>query len=189
MKNPGVYTTAVAKNKTNGAREKNDYYATDPRTVEKLLEVETFNKWIWEPACGEGHISKVLRAHGYEVESSDLIYRGFGDKEPCDFLANSWEFDGDIITNPPYKYAQEFVEKALDSISEGHKVAMLLKIQFLEGQKRRSLFDKTPPEVIYVFSERQECGKNGIFTGGSAVCYAWFIWKKGHLGPTYIRWI
>ena len=142
-----------------------DYYATDPIAVEKLLEVETFDKYIWEPACGEGHISKVLEVHGYHVESSDLIYRGFGDKEPCDFLADDYAFDGDIITNPPYKYAQEFVEKALDSIDDGHKVAMFLKLTFVSSSGRIELFKNRPPQTIYVFSKRVECGKNGIFLG------------------------
>ena len=131
-KTPGV--TLGASNFANEPRAINDYYATDPHSVEKLLEVETFDHYIWEPACGEGHISKVLEAHGYSVESSDLIYRGFGDTEPCDFLADDYEFDGDIITNPPYKHAQEFVEKALDSIKNGHKVAMLMRLLFVEGK-------------------------------------------------------
>lgn len=179
-----------ASNHSDTVREQNDYYATDPKMVEALLKVETFDKYIWEPACGEGHIAKVLEAHGYDVSSSDLIYRGYGDAEPYDFLKhNDYLYDMDIITNPPYKYALEFVEKALASISEGHKVAMLLKLQFLEGQKRRRLFDKNPPQTVYIFSERQECAKNGEFTGKSAVAYAWFIWRKGYYGPTYLKWI
>ena len=189
MNNPSVFTTVISKNKKNGNRENNDYYATDPKMVEALLAVENFDKRVWEPACGEGHISKVLEAYGYNVKSSDLIYRGFGEIKPCDFLADNHKFDGDIITNPPYKFAQAFVEKALNSISNNHKVAMLLKLQFLEGRKRRILFDQNPPHTIYVFSERQECAKNGHFVGACAVCYAWFIWKKGYPGPPIVKWI
>lgn len=180
-----------ASNHSDTERQQEDYYATDPNIVEKLLEVETFNNYIWEPACGEGHISKVLEARGYKVISSDLIDRGFG-KGNMDFLKYRPEKgrnDMDIITNPPYKYAQEFVEHALDISMESIKIAMLLKIQFLEGQKRRKLFDKYPPHTVYVFTKRQECAKNGKFTGGSAVCYAWFVWKKGYCGPTYLKWI
>lgn len=181
-----------ASNHSDTERQHEDYYATNPRTVEKLLEVESFNHYIWEPACGEGHISKVLEAHGHEVFSTDLIDRGYGHAN-ADFLKykvverdrNSM----DIITNPPYKYAQEFVEHALDISMESVKIAMFLKIQFLEGKKRRILFDKHPPQTIYVFSERQECAKNGFFTGGSAVCYAWFVWRKGYAGTTRIKWI
>lgn len=95
---------------------------------------------------GEGHISKVLQAHGYEVISTDLIYRGFGDPEPLDFLTETLEgFEGDIITNPPYSMGLEFVQKALESVRPGGKVAMFLKVQFLEGQKRGLFFKSTPP--------------------------------------------
>ena len=103
-------------------------------------------------------------------------------------------FDGDIITNPPYKYAQEFIEKAIELIPIGNKIAMFLKIQFLEGKKRKKLFKKYPPKVIYVSSSRLLCAKNGEFEkmrqgGGSAVAYAWFIWEKGYKGDTIINWI
>ena len=54
-------------------------------------------------------------------------------------------FNGDIITNPPYKYAKEFVEKALEVIPKGNKVAMFLKLQFLEGKARRKMFETSPP--------------------------------------------
>ena len=81
-----VFTTLGSSNHVPEEREAFDYYATDPRAVEMLLELEQFSPVIWEPACGEGHISKVLQAHDYEVISTDLIYRGFGDPEPLDFL-------------------------------------------------------------------------------------------------------
>ena len=87
-----------------------------------LLELEQFSPVIWEPACGEGHISKVLQAHGYEVISTDLIYRGFGDPEPLDFLKETLDdFEGDIITNPPYSMGLEFVQRALESVR--HRMA------------------------------------------------------------------
>ena len=132
-----IFTTLGASNHALEEREQHDYYATDPKAVELLLELEQFAPVIWEPACGEGHISKVLQAHGYEVISTDLIYRGFGDPEPLDFLTETLEgFEGDIITNPPYSMGLEFVQKALESVRPGGKVAMFLKVQFLEGQKR-----------------------------------------------------
>ncbi len=164
--------------------EKNDYYATDPRAVKLLLEKESFSNHIWEPACGEGHISKVLTAHGYHVESTDLIDRGFGISSQ-DFLLHPYftSFDGDIVTNPPYKCAQEFVEKAIEIVKPGRKVAMLLKLTFLEGKRRRSLFQEHPPKTVYVSSARLECGKNGDFTGASMVAYAWYVWQKGYPRP------
>lgn len=144
--------TLGASNHTDKERAEHDYYATEPKAVEMLLEMETFAPVIWEPACGEGHISKVLQAYGYEVISTDLIYRGFGDPEPLNFLEETLnDFEGDIITNPPYSSGLEFVKRALDSVRPGGKVAMFLKIQFLEGQKRGEFFRQTPPPEKFTY--------------------------------------
>lgn len=162
--------------------EPNDYYATEPKAIELLLEQESFSKNIWEPACGEGHLSKVLEERGYNVFSTDLVDRGFG-IGGRDFLAETGIFNGDIITNPPYRYAKEFVEKALEIVPPGNKVALFLKLTFLEGQGRRSLFRDRPPQTVYVSSARLRCGKNGVFVGQSAVAYAWFVWRRGYPRP------
>jgi hypothetical protein len=187
-----IYKTLGASNHTSEERESNDYYATEPKALELLLELELFAPNVWECACGEGHLSEVLMNRGYNVISSDLIDRGYG-YAGVDFLETTKPFDGDIITNPPYKFAKEFVEHALDLITDGHKVAMFLKVQFLEGKARRELFEKHPPKVIYVASSRLLCAKNGEFDkmragGGSAVAYAWFIWEKGYTGDTIVKW-
>lgn len=96
-------------------------------------------------------------------------------------------FDGDIITNPPYKFAQEFVEHALELIKDGNKVCMFLKVQFMEGKGRRKLYQEKPPKTIWVSSSRIPCGKNGEFKE-SMVAYAWYVWEKGYKGPTTIKW-
>lgn len=176
-----------AVNQRNGDAAEHDYYATDPQALELLLEQEYFSRRIWEPACGEGHLSKVLEKHEYQVVSSDLVDRGYG-RGGIDFLDCSAQWDGDIITNPPYKYAKEFVEKALELVTPGRRVAMFLKLTFLEGQSRRDLFKNNPPQVVYVSSARLNCGKNGVFAGTSAVAYCLVIWQKGYTGPTQIKW-
>ena len=187
-----IYKTLGASNHTDKERESNDYYATEPKAVELLLELETFAPYVWECACGAGHLSEVLMSKGYTVISSDLIDRGYG-YSGVDFLQSAKQFDGDIVTNPPYRYAKEFVEHALKIVTDGHKVAMFLKVQFLEGKARRELFEKYPPKVIYVASSRLLCAKNGEFEkmrqgGGSAVAYAWFVWEKGFTGDTIVKW-
>lgn len=187
-----IYKTLGASNHTKKDREKNDYYATTPKAAELLLSVEKLSQVIYEPSCGEGHLSKVFEKAGHTVISSDIVDRGYGEVE--DFLKRTERIDGDIITNPPYKYAQEFIEKALELISDGNKVAMFLKIQFLEGKKRKKMFQKNPPKTIYVSSSRLLCAKNADFegmkkAGGSAVAYAWYIWEKGYAGDTIVKWI
>lgn len=178
-----------ASNHCDDEREENDYYATDPKAIDMLLDKEKFNKNIWEPAVGGGHLSKRLKEHGYIVKQSDIIQRIEG-VDIIDFLKTNETFDGDIITNPPYKFCTEFILKALELIKEGNKIAMFLKIQTLEGQERyKKIFSKYPPRKIYVFIKRIQCAKNGLFKGSSAVCYAWFIWEKGYKGHTIIDWL
>ncbi len=193
-----IYTTLGASSHTEKEREQHDYYATEPKALELLLEKEHFHPYVWECACGEGHLSEVLKRYGYKVKSSDLIDRGYGGTEVIDFLKVTKEeteqdVPRDIITNPPYKYAKEFVEHALDVSMYGTKIAMFLKVQFLEGKARRELFERHPPKRIYVASSRLLCAKNGEFEkmrqgGGSAVAYAWFIWEKGYTGEPVVRW-
>lgn len=189
-----IYTTLGASNHVPEERQPHDYYATEPKATELLLACETFSDTIWECACGAGHMSEVLKAAGYTVMSTDLIDRGYG-VGGIDFLNTvNCGLDVDIITNPPYKFGAEFVEHALDVIADGHKVAMFLKLQFLEGKGRKALFKKYPPKIIYVSSSRLLCAKNGDFEamrsgGGSAVAYAWFVWEKGFTGDPIIKWI
>jgi hypothetical protein len=187
-----IYKTLGASNHTDKERQSEDFYATEPRAAELLLELEDFNERIWECACGEGDLSKVFEKAGHKVLSTDLVYRGYG-TGGVDFLQCTEVFNGDIITNPPYKYAKEFVEKAIELVPDGHKVAMFLKLQFLEGKARRELFEKYPPKIVYVASGRLLCAKNGDFEGmkaggGSAVAYCWYIFEKGYKGDTIIKW-
>ena len=172
-------------------REPNDFYATDPRAMQDLLRYETFNKNIWECACGEGNLSEVLKANGYNVYSTDLIDRGYQD-EIIDFLNSDNKWFGDIITNPPFKYSTEFILKALDSVDVGGKVAMFLKINFLAGKKRfNEVYRKFPPSKVYVFDGRYACSKNNKPEGykNGAMDYVWMIWEKGKTGCTYLKWI
>lgn len=188
-----VFTIIGARNFALEQRAENDFYATDPKAAEILLEKESFSHEILELACGEGHLAKVFENHGYNVTSTDLIDRGYG-TGGVDFLAYKPKcpMQCDIITNPPYGIALEFVEHALDIVANGQKVAMFLKIQFLEGKARRALFDKYPPKVIYVSSRRLRCAKNGDFgkyAKSNAICYAWYVWVKGYTGDTVIKWV
>lgn len=191
--NNKVFTTLGASNHSIHPREVNDYYATDPKALRLLLDLEKFSDNVWECACGGGHLSEVLKAKGYKVRSSDIIDRGYKGTEIKDFLSvTKDEINGriDIITNPPYKFAKTFVQHALDIVNDGTKVAMFLKLQFLEGQSRQELFKKYPPKKIYVSRSRLLCAKNGKFEGtdSSAIAYCWFIWEKGYEGPTVVDW-
>lgn len=186
-----TFTCLGASNHCEHEREVNDYYATDPFAAEILIMVEPLLSSIWECACGEGHLAKVFAKYNKLALASDLINRGYGNTF-VDFLKTDREdWYGDIVTNPPYKYAKEFVEKSLELIENGRKVCMLLKLTFLEGKTRKKFFKKYPPKTIYVFSGRLACAKNGDFKNkmSSAVYYAWFVWEKGFKGKPTIEWV
>lgn len=194
-----TFATLGRSNHSSYERAEDDFYSTDPQALEVFLQALKrdgiiLNNTVWECACGNGALSEVLYSHGYDVISSDKVFRGYQKTDFCaDFLKWQGKFkvDADILTNPPFKYAKEFVEKGLEYVEAGNKVIMLLRIQFLEGQKRREMFDKTPPKYVYVNSARVQCFINGEVKENmsSAACYCWFIWEKGYTGETILRWI
>lgn len=194
-----VWKANAATNHSIAERQNEDYYATDPIAIDKLLTVEKPNRFIWECACGGGHLSKRLTEKGFAVLSTDIVDRGYNEFHyKADFLTQTdmvVDFNYDILTNPPYRYANEFVLKALELLPQGCKCYMFLKLTFLEGKARKeSIFSKLPPRTVYVFSERVKCARNGDFqslkdSGGSAVAYAWFVWEKGNYGKTEVKWI
>jgi len=173
---------------TSPGRNKHDFYPTPPSATEALLNVERFKGNIWECACGNGAISKVLESHGYKVLSTDLVDRGYG-KTPIDFLNMPRGISvANIITNPPYSLAEDFVRTALTVTTT--KVAMLLKLAFLEGEKRRRMFESTPLARVHVFSRRLTMMRNGAPTKASGmIAFAWFIWEHGYKGFPRIHWL
>jgi len=171
---------------TSPNRPEHDWYPTPPEATEALLAAERFEGLVWEPACGDGAICKVLEAHGYEVLATDLIDRGYG-QGGHDFLTSPLTAPN-IITNPPFKLAQEFVELSLARTTG--KVAMLCKLQFLEGAKRKAMFESTPLKAVHVFSKRLTMTRNGTPMANSGmIAFAWFVWSHDHKGPATLHWI
>lgn len=200
-----IYTTLGASNHVEEERQEDDFYSTQESTVNKLIkkleeyEINISKNILIEPAVGSGNILKAFHKYGEGVQYNkylafDIKDRGFPNTQVTDFLSvndfSHLEEEKTIITNPPYSFAAEFVEHSMELLNDNEYCIMLLKIQFLEGQKRKKLFEKYPPKYVWVFSERQKCLKNDKDTGGSsAVCYCWFIWKKGFKGLPQIDWI
>ena len=169
-----------------GDRQKDDYYATPPEATDALLSVESFEGNIFEPCCGEGHISKRLIERGYTVESSDLVDRGYGIPRR-DFLFEREKRDN-IITNPPYAKMSLLMAEHAQSIAR-YKTALLLKITFLEGVAREEFFQRHPPARVWVFSRRLSLLKDGQSYKGGMMCLAWFVWETGSTKPPQIGWI
>lgn len=191
-----TYVTNGCSNHSGRTRHENDYYATHPSALELLLDIpEVYNSLdrnIWECACGGKHLSNVLTAKGFNVRNSDIIDRVHdGTVEELDFLWQGEKWGGDILTNPPYKYAQEFVEHAMNLVDDGHKVVMFLKLTFLETKSRKQMFVEYPLKWLYVSSSRLQCTINGdwaALSNGTAVAYGWFIFEKGCKDEPIIRW-
>jgi hypothetical protein len=194
MKN-GTRETSVKNRRKAGVlvdkenREKDDYYNTPQEAVFSLLEREKFLGAIWEPACGEGHISEALSARGYEVISTDLVDRGYGTPR-VDFLMETKPLASNIITNPPFKLASQFIINSLN-LTTG-KVAMFLPLSYLSSQgRKRDIWDCTPIKTVYVFSHRVASHRNGKKTGkgGGMINFAWYVWEHGYTGRPMIEWI
>lgn len=175
-----------AHNRVEPADSEN-YFPTPSSGTRALLEVERFDGPIWEPACGEGHMSRALEAAGYEVVSTDLYDRGYG-MAGRDFLAERVALAPNIVTNPPYcSSTLAFVAHAI-SLATG-KTAMLLRLSWLEGQKRGQFFRQCPPARVWVFSSRLTIHKNVIGDeSGGVVAYAWMVWEPGAT-ETRLGWI
>ena len=178
-------------------RAKDDYYATPHTTTRALLEIENFEGDFIEPCVGGGHIADVLKEYykNSKVIGVDLVDRGYKDTIVSNYFDYSFKGNYNIVTNPPYSMAQEFLEHSMEQLQDSKKVAMFLKIQFLEGNKRKELFKKYPPKVVHVFSKRQNPWRNGspLDENGKpwsgTMCFAWFVWEKGYTGQTIINWI
>jgi len=178
--------TGTANDRQN--REQDDFYPTPSEGVEALLSVETFEGPIWECACGDGAISRVLEAHGYRVISTDLVDRGYGQAR-TDFLME-WESRApNIVTNPPFKNIPEFMLQALRLSTA--KVAFLMRIGCLEGAERGKIYRSSPLARVWVFSNRLQIWRNGEKTSrsGGMIGFAWFVWDHNHKGPPTLGWL
>jgi hypothetical protein len=170
---------------------RDDFYATPPEAVHALLKVEKFSGTIWEPACGDGAIVKVLRESGHRVYATDLVDRDCPDSESrIDFLmeAHPGFHIGAIVTNPPYALADRFVTHALTLGVP--KVVMLLRLAFIEGQRRSAILDGGLLARVYAFRSRLPMMHRAGWDGpraSSATAFAWFIWQLGHQGPAELH--
>lgn len=169
-----------------GARKnknKHDYYPTPEIATVKFLEAEKFEGEIWEPACGDGAMSKVIERYGYRCKSTDLIYRGYGEGG-VDFLRSTYRAEN-IVTNPPFKLANKFIHQALEHASR--KVALLLRLNILESTGRKILFTEYPFARLYVHSKRIPF--QAMTDSNNAIAFAWYVWDFSHKGDAVIRFL
>jgi hypothetical protein len=172
-----------------------DFYATPPEATRALLSVEHFDGSVWEPACGDGRISRVLLETGHQVVSTDLIDRGFG-ASGIDFLKERTSRAKHIVTNPPYGsgLADRFIGRALILARQtSGKIAMLLDIASLCHPTRHARYVSAPPAAVYALDELV-CvphGNEGHIPSMRRADrrYCWMVWKPDHLGPSRLWWL
>jgi hypothetical protein len=179
------------KLKTEGlSRQADDFYRTPPKATKMLLGVEQFGSVVWEPACGDGAVSRVLEFHGHTVISNDLHDRGYG--EPGrDFLKETSLLAPEIIANPPFALDDEFAIHALDL--GVRKLALLGRVTWLEGVDRYNrLFSRGQLARVWVFSARQTLWRGDDTApedDGGMTAYAWFIFLCDHHGDPSLGWL
>jgi hypothetical protein len=165
------------------AERKADLYETPEVATRALLRVESLPRRIWEPATGRGAISRVLRDAGHEVVEQDLVDYGVpGIKTGIDFLMERQAPADCIVTNPPYKLANEFVARALDLVPT---VIMLLRLAFLESEGRTNILEDRGLHRIHVFRLRLPMMHRDGWEGrksNSGMAFAWFRWDRHYTG-------
>ena len=168
-------------------REKDDFYPTPIFATQSLLDREKFIGGVWECACGTGKMSEVIKENGYEVFSSDLVDRGYGETG-LDFLQSNKKVDN-IITNPPFKLGQDFTINGLKLVK--NKLAIFNKLNFLEGIRRKEkIFNQNKLKNVYVFSKRVSFVKEGQHkSAGGLIAFAWFVFDVNYNGKPTIDWI
>jgi hypothetical protein len=183
---------AIAAQRAPLAERKDDLYETPECAVRALLAVEKIPGPIWEPACGPGAIVRVLRAASHEVYATDLIDYDSPDQDASgmDFLMEYGSTPypiGSILTNPPFKLADQFVRHALLLCP---RVYMLLRLAFLESERRSAILESGFLRRVYVFRKRlpmmHRAGWNGP-RASSALAFAWFVWDRAYSGPAELR--
>lgn len=191
-----VLTTLGTKDGSTVDRQKDDFYATDPKATKMCLD--ELGKYydlslldVWEPAAGMGHISNVLKERGLNVvKESDIVDRGIGATLENFLETDSMGNANAIITNPPYKISEDFYSHFLKIANQGDLYVFLGRIQWLEGVNRAKLFKENPPSYVFVHSKRINCWKDGKeVKESSAICYAWFVFEKGYKGDTIVKWL
>ena len=167
---PNITNRRIVKN------EGPDFYPTPEWGTKALLACESIEGTIWEPACGNGSMSKVLETLQHPVYSSDLNSHGYGVSGE-NFLTSHKTFDN-IVTNPPFNIAEEFVEVGLKLANK--KLILLLRLAFLESVGRyKSIFSVNPPARVWVFSQRLSMYPEGApVQGGGTTSYGWFVFDK-----------
>jgi hypothetical protein len=161
-------------------RRELDFYPTPPDVTHALMEFIDMRIYtIWEPACGDGAMSEVLKMYSPDVISSDLRETGYGEGG-VDFLTAHRDCDA-VVTNPPFNVSEQFIRHAL---TKAGTVAMVLKSQYWHAKKRAALFQEFPPAYVLPLTWRPDFmgGERG---GAPTMEVHWTVWIAGDTDTKY----
>lgn len=193
----------ISADYTTKNRESNDFYATNPIAIDILfresilkdMDILYHSDVIWECAAGAGNLSDRLTELSFIVYATDLIDRGNNRVKPgVDFLQCT-ELPCDcntILTNPPFKYATEFAQKALELLPDGGYYIAFMNISYITGQKRyNSIYKNGNLKYFCPFVKRVPCYRNNNKEahGSGLMDFAWYIFQKGYKGQPTLYWL
>ena len=161
------------------SRDEFDRYWTPCYVTEALLAREKFEGLILEPACGEGHISKMLVNAGYEVEQADIVYGQ-------DFFDRT-EKVPNIVTNPPYGRVNDFIAHALEIATD--KIALMCRLHVIVSKGRYAILNPVAGVKIYIFTTPiMQPVEGGKWKRGSAFTHCWLVLDKKKIHREF-EWI
>ena len=184
--------------KRHDGKDSLDDFPTPPWATRALIQYvigvdRVKDQNVWEPAANRGYMARTLNEYFSSVAESDI--HDYGYCGVTDFL-NTHGMKGYfnwIITNPPFNKAQQFIEVAQRTATDG--VAMLVRTSFLEGIMRyNTMFLHNPPDIVAQFSERVPMIKGRLDKKAStATSYCWLVWYIDDLQniekSTILTWI
>jgi hypothetical protein len=180
---PPIKSSTIIGGAGSTKRKESDFYPTPEKATIALIDFLNIplDVAIWEPACGEGHISKVFDSRSYSVISTDLIDRGYGEGD-VNFLTHPVKMGDWVVTNPPFTLASQFIEKCIDFDLDGF--AIFLKSQYWHASSRTELFEDNPPSYVLPLNWRpsfleEEKGKSPTMD------FSWMVWQKGATDTRY----
>lgn len=168
------------------ARDPDDWYVENEWCSKRLFDVEKFEGRVWDPACGLGRVAVAARAAGVDAIASDLRVRGFKGAKTIDFFrCQSSAMQPNIVSNPPFKFADAWVAHALNL--SRRKLALLLPTAWVQSNNRSIWLERTPLRTVYLLSPRPSMPPGtallaGLKPGQGMTDFCWAVWEHGHVG-------
>ena len=173
-------TTADLKQKCIAA----EHYETPEWAARAILEKEILTKHVVDPCCGTGILSEAAIASGSIVASYDIHDWGYKPTTVLDWLSDEHGYVGmplaTLFMNPPFSFATQFVEKAIER--KFRKIIVFQRFNWFESQTRRGFWDKHPPNRVYVCGDLAACWRHDLAPeerkSSTPTAHAWFVWDR-----------